>query len=193
MTDADSPAPDDETATLFGISFADPFRAQEFLTAVTRLAASGQLVLKDAVFVRKDEDGHTRVQETIDPGPGPSALTGAMWAGLLGLILGGPVGWVIGAGVGAGTGAITAKVVDHGVPDEWVAWFKEAVQPGTTTLALLLENADPLALEQEARRFAGAHLVYANLPAAWQSRIRAALGEQIGEESTATPGAPEGG
>lgn len=175
MTDAVSAA--DDAATLFGISFTDPFRAQEFLTAVSGLAAKGQLKLKDAVFVRKEADGSTKVHETLDPGPGQSALTGAVWAGLLGLILGGPVGWVIGAGVGAGTGALTAKVVDHGVPDEWVQWFRDAVQPGTTTLALLLEDADPSALEAESRRFAGAHLVYANLPPAWESRIRAALGE----------------
>jgi len=190
MTDEVASA-DDTAATLFGISFADAFRAQEFLTAVTRLAANGQVKLKDAVFVRKDDDGHTHVQETMDPGPGASALTGAMWAGLLGLILGGPVGWVIGAGVGAGTGAITAKVVDHGVPDEWVEWFRAAVHPGTVTLALLLEDADPAALEQESRRFTGAHLVYANLPPAWEDRIRSALGESVGDDVAASPQATD--
>ena len=191
MTDvtADGGAP-----TLVGISFSDSFRAREFLTAATRLAANGQLKLKDAVFVRKDADGNTRVQETMDPGPGRSALSGAAWAGLLGLILGGPVGWAIGAGVGAGTGAIAAKVVDHGIPDEWVQWFREAVQPDTVTLALLLEDADPSALVEEARRFAGARLVYVNLPATWETRIREALGEPAtpaGTESAGTgTGAP---
>ena len=168
---------DGDAPTLVGISFSDAFRAREFLTAATRLAANGQLKLKDAVFVSKDAEGQTRVQETMDPGPGRSALSGAAWAGLLGLILGGPVGWAIGAGVGAGTGAITAKVIDHGIPDEWVDWFREAVQPNTMTLALLLEDADPGALVEEARRFAGARLVYANLPSEWENRIREALGE----------------
>ena len=36
--------------TLVGISFPDVFRAQEFLTAVTRLKANGSLVLEDAVW-----------------------------------------------------------------------------------------------------------------------------------------------
>jgi uncharacterized membrane protein len=177
---------DAEPPTLVGISFDDMYRAREFLSATTRLAANGRIKLKDAVFVSKDAEGNTRVQETIDPGPGRSALSGAAWAGLLGLILGGPVGWAIGAGVGAGTGAITAKLVDHGIPDEWVDWFRAAVQPDTITLAVLLEDADPAALVEESRRFAGAHLVYANLPPAWEERIREALGEEA-SPSTVSP------
>ena len=49
--------------TLVGVSFADAFRAQEFLTAATRLAANQRLRLLDAVFVRKDASGRTTVRE----------------------------------------------------------------------------------------------------------------------------------
>jgi uncharacterized membrane protein len=188
MSDAASETADQ---TLVGIAFGDAFRAQEFLTAATRLNAKGQLRLRDAVFVAKDESGKTVVRETIDPQPGRTALSGALWAGLFGLILGGPVGWLVGAGVGAGTGAVTAKVIDHGVPDEWVEWFREAVQPGTTTLALLVEDLDRNALVAELERFAGAKLVYANLDAAWVERIRAALHESSSEAVPApTPSPP---
>jgi uncharacterized membrane protein len=179
MRDATSDGVDQ---TLVGISFGDAFRAQEFLTAATRLAANGRLRLKDAVFVAKGEDGKTVVRETIDPQPGRTALSGALWAGLFGLILGGPVGWLVGAGVGAGTGAVTAKVVDHGVPDEWVDWFRGAVQPGTTILALLVEDLDRRALVEELERFAGASLVYANLDPLWTDRIRTALQEPTATE-----------
>src|SRR5438105_4543475 len=116
---------DQSPQTLVGISFADIFRAQEFLTAATGLAAKGHLQLKDAVLVVKDDEGHTVVRETIDPQPGRSALSGAIWTSLLGLIFGGPVGWAAGAAIGAGAGAVTAKVVDLGVSDEWVAWFRD--------------------------------------------------------------------
>jgi len=162
--------------TLVGISFADAFRAQEFLTAATRLDAQGALRLLDAVFVTKDDTGRTVVRETVDLQPARSALSGALWAGLFGLIIGGPVGWVVGAGVGAGTGAVAAKVIDHGVSDEWVKWFREAVAAGTTTLALLVEDLDREALVAELGRFAGARLVYANLDPTWLDRMRAALG-----------------
>ena len=48
---------DDTPLTLVGVEFSDQFRAQEFLTAATRLAANGDLRLRDAVFVAADGDG----------------------------------------------------------------------------------------------------------------------------------------
>ena len=161
--------------TLVGISFDDSFRAQEFLTATKGLAAKGDLMLRDAVLVMKNDDGHTMVHETTDLQPGRSALSGAMWAGLFGLILGGPVGWVAGLAVGAGTGAVAAHVIDLGISDEWVAWFRETVAPGTVTVALLVEELNRDALVKEAARFTGAELVYANLDDATIKRVEAAL------------------
>ncbi len=164
--------------TLVGISFETPFRAQEFLTAATGLAAQGHLVLKDAVTVIKDSEGNTVVHETIDPQPGRAAVSGGMWAGLFGLMLGGPVGWAAGAAIGAGVGAVAAHIVDLGISDEWVKWFRESVKPGTATLVLLVTELDRGALIDEAARFTGAELVYANLDADTNARIKAALGDK---------------
>ncbi|MGE0309463.1 MAG: DUF1269 domain-containing protein [Acidimicrobiia bacterium] len=169
----------DVPQTLVGVSFEDSFRAQEFLVAMSGLAAAGGLKLKDAVTVVKDDLGKTLVHESIDPTPGRAALTGSMWAGLFGLILGGPVGWVAGLAVGAGAGAVSAKVMDLGVPDEWVQWFRDAVQPRTATIAMLVEDLDRNALVREAARFTGAELVYANLDETTMSRLRDAFGEHI--------------
>ncbi len=167
--------PDIIPQTLIGISFPDIFRAQEFLTATTRLKANGDLVLEDAVIVVKDDDGKTVVQETIDPTPGRSAMSGGMWTGLFGLILGGPVGWAAGAALGAGAGALTAKLVDLGISDEWVDWFREAVKPGTATVAVLASEIVEDALVTEVQRFAGAELVYANFDDEMMGRLGAAL------------------
>ena len=161
--------------SLIGISFPDLFRAQEFLTALQRLAANGQLVLEDAVVVMKDDDGKTVVRETIDPQPGRTAVSGGMWTGLFGLILGGPIGWAAGAAIGAGAGALTAKLVDLGISDEWVDWFREAVRPGTATVAVLASEIIEDALVTEVERFAGADLVYANFDAEMLHRLNAAL------------------
>jgi uncharacterized membrane protein len=165
---------------LIGLSFEDEYRAQEFLTAMSRLASRGALRLRDAVIVSKDPSGEVKVRETIDPQPGRTAASGAIWSGLLGLIIGGPVGWIAGIGIGAGAGAITAKVVDLGIPDEWVDWFREAVRSGTTTVLILAEELDLRALEEEVRRFAGAELVHATLPAATIDQLRSALGDDAG-------------
>jgi uncharacterized membrane protein len=165
----------DNPKTLVGISFPDIFRAQEFLTAATGMNVRGSLKLDDAVLLVKDDEGHTVVRETIDPQPGRTALSGAVWAGLFGLILGGPVGWLAGAAIGAGAGAVTAKVVDLGIPDEWVQWFRQAVAPGTATVVLLAEEIDREALVAEAGRFTG-NLVYTNLEPDTMDRVRRALG-----------------
>jgi uncharacterized membrane protein len=167
----------DVPQTLVGISFESSFRAQEFLVAMSGLAAAGDLKLKDAVTVVKDDLGKTVVHESIDPTPGRAALTGSIWAGLFGLILGGPVGWIAGLAVGAGAGVVSAKVMDLGVPDEWVQWFRDAVQPGTATIAMLVEDLDRNALVREAARFTGAELVYANLDETTLARLRDAFGE----------------
>jgi uncharacterized membrane protein len=167
---------DDIPQTLVGISFPDVFRAQEFLTASTRLATLGSLKVADAIILVKDAEGKTAVHETIDPQPTQTAISGALWTGLLGLILAGPIGLLAGGAIGAGTGAVAAKVIDLGIPDDWVDWFKQAVQPDTATVALLVTNLDEGALVHEAARFTG-HLVYANLSEDTQRRLRTALGE----------------
>ena len=162
---------------LVGVSLPDALRAQEFLTAATGLAVKGSLKLRDAVLVTKDATGATAVRETIDPQPGRTALSSGVWIGLLGLMFGGPVGWLVGGAVGAGIGAGAAKVIDLGVPDEWVQWFRESVLPGTTTVVLLLENLDVGALAVELERFPFARLVHTTLPEYSLRRLEEALGQ----------------
>jgi uncharacterized membrane protein len=165
---------------LVGVSLPDALRAQEFLTAATGLGVKGALKLRDAVIVTKGSDGQTVVRETIDPQPGRTALTGAMWTSLLGLLFGGPVGWLVGGAVGAGVGAGAAKMIDLGVPDEWVQWFRDMAQPGTTTVVLLLEDLDVGALATELQRFPFARLVHTTLPISAWRLLEEALGRQPG-------------
>jgi uncharacterized membrane protein len=189
MSDTDPRAEDPQV--IVGISFDDTYRAQEFLTAATRLAAHGEMVLRDAVVISKDAEGRIQVKETTDPTPGPAALSGGMWGGLIGLIVGGPIGWVAGAAVGAGAGAAAAKAIDIGLPDEWVDWFKQAVQTDTVTVALLVDDIDADALVAEAQRFTGARLVYANLDPGTIGRIEGALaGVQAAEAPSDVPPTP---
>ena len=123
------PDADPTTDTLVGIEFPDVFRAQEFLTATTGWPPAG-----DIECASRDRHQQRRGPRHGCGKPRPatstSAASGAIWAGLFGLILGGPVGWIAGTAVGAAGGAITAKVVDHGIPDEGVDWFRQAVRPG---------------------------------------------------------------
>ncbi len=54
-------------------------------------------------------------------------------------------------------------MVDLGIPDEWVAWFKDTVEPGTSTIVILAEHVHVSALAHEARRFSGAELLYTSM------------------------------
>jgi uncharacterized membrane protein len=167
--------------TLVGISFADSFRSQEFLTAAAGLAAQRAFELKDAVVISKTEQGRTAVVETVDLQLGRTAMSGAMWAGLFGLLVGGPLGWVAGIAVGASVGAVAAQVVDVGIRDEWVEWFRTAAEPGTVIVALLVTNLDRAALIREVERFAGARLVYANLDNDTLDRLKVALDQPVSD------------
>ncbi len=160
---------------IIGVSFDRQVLAQQYLLAMGGLKESGDLDLQDAVLVTKHDDGSVKVVETIDPTPGRAALSGAMWTSLLGLVLGGPVGWVAGLGIGAASGAVTAKIVDLGIPDEWVEWFREAVEPGTSTVVILAEHVHVGSLATEARRFAGAQLLYTSMPDHAYEQLRDAL------------------
>ncbi len=164
--------------TLFGLSFDSANRAQQFMLAIKGLAADHKMHLADAVLVVKDDHQHVRVRETIDPQPGRSAISGAVWTGLLGLIVGGPVGWIAGLGIGAGVGAVAAKVIDLGIPDEWVSWFKDAVRPDTATVLVLASNIDQGALGAEVDRFPGARLVHTTIHADAFSQLRSAFNDR---------------
>jgi uncharacterized membrane protein len=167
-----------EPEALFGISFEDVFRAEEFLLVLRGMAARGDLKLSDAVVVYKADDDSVRVRETTDLQPSGTAVKGALWTGLLGLLIAGPLGWIAGIGIGAGAGAITAKVVDIGIPDEWVDWFKEAVRPHTSTVVALASEVDLTKLYQEAQRFAGAELVHTTLRPGASADLASALRAQ---------------
>ena len=54
-------------------------------------------------------------------------------------------------------------------------WFRDAVQPETVTVVLLLGRFDREATMTELERFAGGHLVYANVGPDLIGRIRLAL------------------
>ena len=167
---------DPDAPVIIGVAFDTATRAQEYLLAMAGLRNAGKLGLKDAVVVAKNDDGKGSVTETIDPTPVRAAASGAMWTGLLGLIVGGPIGWLAGLGVGAGVGAVTGKVVDIGIRDEWVGWFKQAVAEGTTAVVILAEHVHVRELAAEAKRFEGAELLYTSLPPSSITQLSEAFG-----------------
>lgn len=147
--------------------------AQEALTAMARLQQEGKLLVRDAVFVTKDDKGRAHVEETTDPSPGRAALGGAFWGLLFGAILLVPIA---GLAVGAGVSALTAKLIDRGLSDKFVKQLRESIQPGKTYLAVLVSHGNREAVLAELRRFAGiAELVDSSLPEEAVAQVNEAL------------------
>lgn len=178
---------------LLVISFDDPLKAQEFLLSAARMQKHEDLRLHDAVFVRRDADGTTRVTETTDITPGRGALGGGAWGLLLGTLLVGPWGLAVGA-VTAGAGALIAKLRDTGIKDEKIAELRREVAPGRTALALQVSHVSVADLQRELVRFPGATLVESDLPPAAVIAVQHALAEgdraPFTDVTTAPPAAP---
>jgi uncharacterized membrane protein len=156
------------------LAFDSALKAQEFMTAVLRLQQDGKILVQDAVFVGKDEEGRTSVLETTDPGPGASAFSSGMWGMLFGALLAVPIA---GLAVGAATGALAAKLIDTGVPDEFVQQVRESVAPGSTALALLVSHINREAVLAELERFKGATLLSSDLSQEAVDAVNQALSE----------------
>jgi uncharacterized membrane protein len=169
--------PEPSSQKLLVISFDDRLRAQEFLLAVVRLQKDQDLQMHDAVFVRRDADGTSRVTETTDVTTGRGALGGGVWGLLLGTLFGGPIGGLIAGAASAGGGALYAKLVDTGIKDATVAQLRTAVPPGRTALALLVSHVSVADLQRELARFPGAELVESDLPPAAVAAVQNALAE----------------
>lgn len=166
-----------ENSKLLVISFDDPLRAQEFLLAAARLQRDEELQLHDAVIIRRDEDGTSRVTETTDVTPGQAGLGAGVWGLLLGTLFGGPIGGLVVGAATAGGGALYAKLRDTGVKDATIHELREAVPPGRTAVAMLVSHVSVADLQRELARFPRAELVETDMPPAAVNAVQEALQE----------------
>lgn len=154
-----------------------PSRASELLLAMANLASEGKLTMHDAVIVAKDEEGRTKVVETVDVTPARGALSGTWWGMLAGLLIGGPV--FLGAAIGgAAAGALYGKLVDKGLEDQWVKDMANWIDPGRSALLLLIDTGLDPAVIDELGRFEGiGRVAVTTLPEGAKAEVEAALGQ----------------
>jgi uncharacterized membrane protein len=161
---------------ILAIALDKPSRASELLLALANLAQEGKLGMHDAVIVAKGEDGRIKIVETVDVTPAKGALSGTWWGMLAGLLVGGPVflGTALG---GAAAGALYGRLVDRGLPDQWVKDMAEWIASGTSALLLLVDAGLDPAVIDELKRFEGiGRVAGTTLPAGAKAEIEAALG-----------------
>jgi uncharacterized membrane protein/uncharacterized protein YrrD len=114
-------------------------QADVALKALKQAIKKKEISMVNAAVLVKTEDGKVSFKEVEDIGSKRGALIGAIGGGLIGL-LGGPVGVVIGAAAGAASGSVAARRLDMGFPDEYLKKMQANLQPGSSTLLVLLEQ-----------------------------------------------------
>ena len=121
---------------LIAIAYDDTTTALSAMDEVHHLAED-LVIQPDAVaaIVRSDDGKYRTI--TNQPEGGAGATWGLFWGFLFGILFFVPVlGLVLGAGLGAVMGKITKAEIDKGFQDQ----IRDALQPGTSALFLIVEQ-----------------------------------------------------
>jgi uncharacterized membrane protein len=110
------------------------------LDNLRRAAKNGNLELKDAAVLVKDERGQVSMDDSQDVPAGKGALFGAVTGGLIGL-LAGPAGALTGALAGAATGGLSAALIDMGFSDDQLKELQASMPARSSALVILIEHA----------------------------------------------------
>src|SRR5690348_9451420 len=138
-------------ADLIAIAYPDEATADEAAAEARRLAQD-LIIQPDAIAVIvRDREGkyHTHTSHHI---VGGGATWGMFWGLLFGLLFFIPV---FGMAVGAGMGALMGKVAKTGIDKNFQDQVREMLQPGTSSLFLVVEKVTPDKAIDALRQFGG--------------------------------------
>ena len=161
-----SDLPPDAVPRVIALAFESHARAVEALDTALELADRELLTLHDAVFVERHVDGTVEVTPSAHPAPVAAAVPSTLFGALIGTLIAGPLGLLVGGVLAGGGGALAAKLIETGIPHRVVGELQDLTRPGQTVLALLVSDLAGMVVIEELRRFQGARVIYAQLPAA---------------------------
>jgi uncharacterized membrane protein len=126
---------------VIAVSFQENSSAYEAMSKLKELDGQGQVSVKGAAVVERDQDGHLAVKDET----GDSQVQGTATGGLIGLIvgiLGGPFGVLIGGATGLLVGSLF-DLEDADDQESVLAEISNTVRPGQTVLlAEVSEQSD---------------------------------------------------
>jgi uncharacterized membrane protein len=138
-------------STLIAIGYPDETTATAAGDEAQRLAKD-LIIQPDAIAViRRDVEGKYHVT-TNHHAVGGGATWGMFWGLLFGMLFFIPV---FGMAIGAGMGALMGKVTKTGIDKQFEEQVRELVQPGTSALFLIVEQATPDKAVEAMSRFGG--------------------------------------
>lgn len=147
--------------------------AAQTLARLQDLQREYLIALEDAVIVRRNADGKLHLQQSINL-TWAGAWTGAFWGLLVGVIFAGPLGLAVGGLGGAGLGALAARQSDYGIDDEFIRELSAEVEPCCSALFVLARSmtADKVIAELQGT---GGQVLKTSLPADIEARLQQAL------------------
>ncbi len=126
-------------SSLVVISFESPDEAQAVLDTLRGQKKYGNISFDDTAVVTKDADGKVHIKNNVSHGTMTATGVGA----LLGLLLAGlffPIGGLL---LGAGGGALVGRLMHLGVDGDFVKQVGDSLQPNSSALFVLVQDADP--------------------------------------------------
>ncbi len=155
---------------LIAIAYDDTTTAMSAMDEVHHLAED-LVIQPDAVaaIVRSDDGKYRTITNQHEVGAG--ATWGLFWGFLFGILFFVPVlGLVLGAGMGALMGKITKSEIDKGFQDQ----IRDALQPGTSALFLIVEQMTTDKATEGLAKFGGT-VIKTSLSKEAEAELQAAL------------------
>lgn len=155
------------------LGFELEYGAQGMLNDLQKWQEEGLVELEDAAIATSTPDGTIRIKQTHKKDDHFTLKGGG--AGLLaGLLLGGPI---LGLIAGATAGAIKGSMKDYGLEDDFIEDVSKWVQPDTSALFLLVNEAKADQLLEKLRPFK-AIILTTTLPQEGEDKLRDALADE---------------
>jgi uncharacterized membrane protein len=136
--------------------------------------------MSELVVAVRHADGKVRLRQTIDPLT-LRASRGLAWGGLLGTLAGllllNPVaGLAAGLVLGGGAGALSGALADYGIADDFIRHTARELEPGSSTLFILLRRVEFERLARELEPF-GARIARTALTPQQEQRLKRAVAD----------------
>jgi uncharacterized membrane protein len=145
-----------DTSNLLVVSFEDDDNAYEALTELKELDSQGQIEVKSAGVVVRQEDGHLVVKDEVGDDPLAGTATGGI-VGLLIGVLGGPLGILIGGVTGLLIGSLF-DLDDEDEDESVLSDIARAARVGRPTLLAEVDEPSPEVLDTAMAALSGAVL-----------------------------------
>jgi uncharacterized membrane protein len=162
--------------------------ADQVLNKLREMQKEYLVDLEDAVVAVRDKNGKVRIKQAV-PLVRLSAAGGAAWGGFIGLLVGllfmNPLlGWLAGLALGAGAGALSGALADYGINDDFIKEIGRSLEPGSSSVFVLIRRATYDKVLPELKPFGG-KILRTSLSKEQEERLRKALEDMQNREAVA--------